>query len=65
MDKVYDQLNECGVDVPHRISDNDINSFIDLKLTHGKLSFDDKICDSDYKNLLPPKASLPKEILIL
>ena len=55
MEKVYDQLNECGVDVPHRISDKDINYFIDLKLTHGKLSFDDKICDSDYKNLLPSK----------
>jgi len=61
LDRIYQQLKECGVDVPHKVSDNDLSDFIDIKLQHGRSTLKDTSCDGDTTKLLPPESWPTKE----
>lgn len=55
LDRIYNDLNSCGVNVPHGVSNEDIDSFIDIKLQHGRSTLKDTTCEqSDLNTLLPP-----------
>jgi hypothetical protein len=56
LDRIYNELIECGVPVPHKLSITDINDFIDIKLQHGRSTLKDKSCESDISQLSPPEA---------
>lgn len=56
LDRIYQQLRDCGVDVPHKVSDEDLNDFIDIKLQHGRSTLKDTSCDGDISTLIPPES---------
>lgn len=44
--RIYTELREqCGVLVPHKVSHEDVVSFVDPKLQHGKTTLVDKSCE--------------------
>jgi hypothetical protein len=47
LNRIYDELRGCGVEVPRRVSKEDINDFIDLRLQHGNSSIADDGCRDD------------------
>lgn len=53
-DRIYDELQGCGVLVPHRLTEAELGSFIDLKLQHGRTSLVDKSCEEDLSQIMPP-----------
>lgn len=56
LDRVYDELHSCGLDVPKRISKEDVETFIDSKLQHGKNTLQDNICETkDFNSLQLPE----------
>ena len=58
-ERIYSELRQCGVAVPRRLSPEDISSFIDSKLQHGKSTQKDTTsCSGDLSTLRPP-ASWP------
>lgn len=59
--RIYDELHECGVDVPHEVAEEDVLSFIDIKLQHGKTTLVDTSCGGDLSSLTPPVESWPTE----
>lgn len=66
-DRIYDELHECGVDVPHKLTTEEIQSFIDIKLQHGRSTLKDKSCEADLSSLVPPSGwptSEPKHITL-
>jgi hypothetical protein len=56
--RIYRELRErCHVPVPHEVSPEDVNDFIDIKLQHGKTSLLDGYCSDpsvDFQSLTPP-----------
>ena len=57
MNKIYNGLRACGVNVPHVVNDVDIRGFVDTSLQHGKTKTLDTLCDQesvDYESLVPP-----------
>lgn len=56
LDRIYNELIDCGVNVPNKVSDKDLLGFIDPKLQHGKTGVADHSCDQDINTLeLPEK----------
>lgn len=56
LDRIYTQLREgCGLPVPHKVSPQDVTSFIDIKLQHGRTTLVDTTCEHDHSNLMPPE----------
>lgn len=54
--RMYHELNACGVDVPRQLTSKDIESFIDVRLQHGKNGLGDVSCGTNFHNLeLPGK----------
>lgn len=53
-DRMYEELKVCGVEVPRKLSDQEISSFIDLKLQHGRTTLKDKSCEEDLSQIYPP-----------
>ena len=47
LDRIYNELIACGLNVPKKVSDEDIKSFIDPKLQHGKTTLLDNSCNGD------------------
>eukprot|EP01033_Poteriospumella_lacustris_P001224 gene1224-890_t len=56
--RIFDELHGCGVDVPHQLTDQEVSSFIDIKLQHGRSTLKDHTCDEDLTQIVPP-ASWP------
>ena len=45
LDRIYRELREdCGVKVPHKVAPEDVNSFVDPNLQHGKNNLVDNSC---------------------
>lgn len=55
-DRIYEELRQCGVPVPHKLAPVDISSFIDSSLQHGKSTLKDTSCSGDLTTLSPPEA---------
>ena len=55
MDRIYKELREvCGVDIPRRVSDEDVATFVDVKLQHGRSGLIDDSCHQDVNSIVPP-----------
>lgn len=54
LDRIYEELRGCGVDVPHKLDDAEISSFIDIKLQHGRSTLKDHTCEDDLTQIKPP-----------
>jgi hypothetical protein len=55
MDRIYDELRECGVPVPHTLKLAEVEEFVDPKLQHGKSALKDSSCDQqNFKTLALP-----------
>lgn len=52
--RIFDELHGCGVDVPHQLTDEEVSSFIDIKLQHGRSTLKDHTCEEDLTQILPP-----------
>ena len=62
LDRIYDELWDCGVNVPKRAAIEDINDFVYVKLQHGRSTLQDKSCESDITTLKPdPKVWEPED----
>lgn len=59
-DRIYNDLHSCGVPVPRKLLLNDIQSFIDLKLQHGRSSLIDDSCHQSIETLVPPSSWVPE-----
>jgi hypothetical protein len=61
LDRVYTELREdCGVMVPHLVSQADVVAFVDPKLQHGKTNLVDNTCEGGkaaIDSALPPASS--------
>ncbi len=55
-DRIHRELQQCGVKAPHRLTAEDISSFIDSKLQHGKSTLKDTSCGEDLTTLRPPES---------
>ena len=55
LNRIYDELHQCGLDVPKSVTNEDITSFIDIKLQHGRTTLKDTSCDSNLNELMPPE----------
>jgi hypothetical protein len=55
LDRIFDQLTECGVPVPHRLQTSQITDFIDPKLQHGRNTLKDASCGQDLSTIVPPE----------
>ena len=53
-DRIYDELNLCGLKIPHKVKSSDVNDFIDAKLQHGKNGKIDDSCSKDLSMITPP-----------
>ena len=54
LNDIFDGFHACGLKAPHRLTPNDVNSFIDMKLQHGKNTLKENPCQQDLKAILPP-----------
>ena len=55
MDRIYQELRDhCGVDVPRQLSAEDVASFVDVKLQHGRSGLVDDSCQQDMSSIVPP-----------
>lgn len=54
--RIYEELKtNCGVPVPHALERNEIASFVDINLQHGRSSLSpESICKEDLAHLPPP-----------
>eukprot|EP01039_Chlorochromonas_danica_P006186 gene6186-6821_t len=54
--RIYEELKtNCGVPVPHALERNEIASFVDINLQHGRSSLTpESVCKEDLANLKPP-----------
>jgi hypothetical protein len=59
LDRIYRELRECGLDVPHEVSREDVDAFVDQKLQHGHATMIDHSCNSDLRTIVPPSESWP------
>ena len=59
-DRIFNELRECGADVPRSLREDEIQDFVDIKLQHGRTTLKDKSCDEDLSQLRPP-SSWPTE----
>lgn len=59
LDRIFDELSNCGVPMPYRASQEDINAFIDTSLQHGKTALLEKSCsgDADVRSTLVPPSN--------
>lgn len=57
--KIYDGLLECGVHVPHMLTDKQVKSFIDPSLQHGKSDTHDDTCSRDVNTMYPDRKNWP------
>lgn len=55
-DRIYQELHGCGVQVPRKLTDQEISSFIDIKLQHGRTTLKDKSCEEDLNQIRPPSS---------
>jgi hypothetical protein len=55
LDRIFDQLTECGVPVPHKLQTSQITDFIDPKLQHGRNTLKDASCGQDLSTIMPPE----------
>jgi hypothetical protein len=55
LDRIFDQLKLCGVAVPHRLTQAQVNDFIDIKLQHGRTTLKDASCGLELSSLKPPE----------
>ena len=55
MRRIRDDLIACGVPVPHYLSKEQVEEFVDPKLQHGKSANKDSPCNGDIKNINPPE----------
>jgi hypothetical protein len=55
--RLYHELNACGVDVPRQLTSKDIESFIDIRLQHGRNGLADVSCGTNFQNLQVPGKS--------
>lgn len=53
-DRIFTELQSCGVPVPHKLTSSAISDFIDIKLQHGRNGAGDVLCAGDLKTLEPP-----------
>ena len=53
-DRIYEELNMCGVGIANKVKNSDVNDFIDTKLQHGKNGKLDDSCSKDLNKLMPP-----------
>lgn len=56
LERIYTELHQCGVAVPHSVAKEDISSFIDVKLQHGRSTQKDTSCGGEISNLMPPES---------
>lgn len=56
LDRVFDELTQCGVNVPHKLNPVEIADFIDVKLQHGKSTQIDDTCNGELDNIKPPSS---------
>eukprot|EP01034_Spumella_vulgaris_P022067 gene22067-28162_t len=54
-DRLYTELRQCGVMVPHKLAASDISSFVDSSLQHGKSTLKDTSCSENLETLQPPE----------
>jgi hypothetical protein len=55
LDRIYTELREeCGVNVPNKVSETIIKSFIDIRLQHGNTGVIDSSCTENFSTLMPP-----------
>lgn len=59
LDRITAELRQCGVAVPRKVTEAEVEEFIDVKLQHGRSSNKDSSCEAinelDPLLLLPPK----------
>ena len=58
LDRIYNELNDCGLQVPHEVSHAKVSEFVDSSLQHGKTQKDD-LCKHDLNTILPPESVWP------
>lgn len=63
--RIHDDLNACGVDVPRALTSRDIESFIDIRLQHGKNGLVDVSCGMDHRKLELPGETSDLDSIIL
>lgn len=54
LDRIHDQLRQCGVAVPRKLTPVQIADFIDIKLQHGRTTLKDASCGQELSTLVPP-----------
>lgn len=54
LDRIFDQLHECGVAAPRRLQQAQISGFVDSKLQHGRTTLHDDPCVLNLATLTPP-----------
>ena len=55
MDRIYKELREdCGMDIPRQVSDEDVATFVDVRLQHGRSGLIDDSCHQDVNSIVPP-----------
>ena len=52
----HSRLMTCGVDVPRKVPAEDVVTFIDVGLQHGRTANVDKSCTKDISTLVPPSS---------
>ena len=63
-DRIFTELRACGLNVPRKLSNDEIASFIDVKLQHGKSGSIDAACLLDanaFQSLPPPESWIKAE----
>lgn len=56
LDRIFNELHNCGVNVPRKVEHNDLTEFVDIKLQHGRTSLQDSSCMNidNMKDINPP-----------
>jgi len=54
LDRIYNELNSCGLQVPHEVSNSKVAEFVDSSLQHGRTQKED-VCAQDLSTILPPQ----------
>ena len=55
LDRIYSELRDnCGLNVPRQLSLEDVASFVDIKLQHGRSGLIDDSCHKDINSIVPP-----------
>lgn len=54
LDRIFMELKACGVHVPIKLDKSEIISFLDSNLQHGRTGLEEKVCEGNLKELMPP-----------